>query len=113
MGKAGQLGQVHKSLVDSDLAFEAFWTRQVDAHTMRAPSTAALLVLASLCFDTKVCLAEVQQDLLKDSKLKDKYKAACQAYEQYARFPQYETQQSTKRSRGTDRCLVSHTAKDY
>ena len=55
---------------------------------MRAPSTAALLVLASLCFDTTLCLAEEQQDLLKEQKSKEKYKAACPAYEQYARFSQ-------------------------
>ena len=59
---------------------------------MRAPSTAALLVLASLCFDTKTCLAESQQDPLKGSKSKDKYKAACPSYAQYARFSQYEIQ---------------------
>lgn len=56
---------------------------------MRAPSTAALLVLASLCFDTKICLAEGQQDPLEEQKSKEKYKAACPAYEQYARFSQY------------------------
>ena len=55
---------------------------------MRAPSTATLLVLASLCFDTTLCLAEEQQDLLKEQKSKEKYKAACPAYEQYARFSQ-------------------------
>jgi hypothetical protein len=54
---------------------------------MRAPSTAALLVLASICFETKVCLAE--QDPLKELKAKDKYKGACPAYDQYARFSQY------------------------
>lgn len=53
---------------------------------MRAPSTAALLALASLCYDTTFCLAEAQQDPLK---AKDKYKAACPAYEHYARSPQY------------------------
>ena len=55
---------------------------------MRAPSTAALLVLASLCYDTTFCLAEAQQDPLKE-KSKERYKAACPAYEHYARFPQY------------------------
>lgn len=55
---------------------------------MRAPSTAALLVLASICFDTKLCLADGQQDPLKEQKAKDKYKAACPAYDQYARFSQ-------------------------
>lgn len=55
---------------------------------MRTPSTAALIVLASVCFDLRVCLAEFQQDPLKEHKSKDKYKAACPAYEQYARFQQ-------------------------
>ncbi len=59
---------------------------------MRAPSTAALLVLTGFCFDIKLCLAEGEQDLLKTSTSRDKYKAACPAYEQYARFSQYEKQ---------------------
>jgi hypothetical protein len=79
---------------------------------MRAPSTAALLVLASLCFDTKTCLAEGHQDPLKESKSKDKYKAACPAYEQYARFSQYEIQLHMKRSQRIDRYLVNLTARD-
>lgn len=56
---------------------------------MRAPSTAALLVLASLCHDTTVCFAEAQQDPFKEAKLKEMYRAACPAYEHYARFSQY------------------------
>jgi hypothetical protein len=100
-------------MVDSGRDDLSGWTRQVDAYTMRAPSTAALLVLASLCFDTKTCLAESQQDPLKESKAKDKYKAACPAYEQYARFSQYEIQVHMKRSQRIDRCLANLTARDY
>ena len=55
---------------------------------MRAPSSAALLVLASLCFDLPVCFGQAKQDPLNDHKSKEKYKAACPAYEHYARFPQ-------------------------
>ncbi|KAK3706933.1 hypothetical protein LTR37_012432 [Vermiconidia calcicola] len=53
---------------------------------MRPPSTAALLVLLGLCYDVTVCTAEAQQDLLSEQKSKEKYKAACPAYEHYARF---------------------------
>jgi len=58
---------------------------------MRAPSTAALIVLAGICYDTTVCLAQAQQDpLVQQKKYKDKqYKEACPAYEHYARYPQY------------------------
>lgn len=57
---------------------------------MRAPSTAALLVLASLCFDEQLCFANAQHNAPKDaaSKSKAKYQAACPAYEHYSRFPQ-------------------------
>ncbi|EMC91598.1 glycoside hydrolase family 125 protein [Baudoinia panamericana UAMH 10762] len=48
---------------------------------MRAPSSTALLVLASLCLDQPFCLAQVHQDS------KAKYQGACPAYEHYARFP--------------------------
>ncbi|KAK0916068.1 hypothetical protein LTR02_000958 [Friedmanniomyces endolithicus] len=51
---------------------------------MRAPSTAALLVLASLCFETPLCHAKAEQDA---AKAKAKYQAACPAYEHYVRFP--------------------------
>ncbi|KAK5145745.1 hypothetical protein LTR32_002551 [Rachicladosporium monterosium] len=51
---------------------------------MRAPSTAALLVLASLCFETSFCHAKAEQDA---AKAKAKYQAACPAYEHYVRFP--------------------------
>jgi uncharacterized protein len=53
---------------------------------MRTPSTAALLVLAGICLDSRVCFA--QQEALNEQKLKDKYKEACPAYEHYARFSQ-------------------------
>jgi len=53
---------------------------------MRAPSTAALLVLASLCLGTPFCHAKAEQDA---AKAKAKYQAACPAYEHYVRFPQY------------------------
>lgn len=56
---------------------------------MRAPSNAALLVLASLCLDQPFCFAQVQQSPIKDPAAKAKYLAACPAYEHYARFPQY------------------------
>ena len=80
---------------------------------MRAPSTAALLVLASLCFDTRICLAEGQQDPLKDPKSKEKYKAACPAYEQYARFSQYEFEPHERRRQNVDNRIVNRTAKAY
>lgn len=53
---------------------------------MKAPSNAALLVLAGLCFDTPVCLAANKQDPLKVNAAKYK---ACPAYENYARYLQY------------------------
>ena len=57
---------------------------------MKAPSTAALLVLAGLCYDTTVCFAQQNQNPLVDKKAKEKqYKEACPAYEHYARFAQY------------------------
>jgi uncharacterized protein len=58
---------------------------------MKAPSTAALLVLAGLCLEQPLCLAQVQNDPHKNPNTKDreKYKAACPAYEHYSRFPQY------------------------
>lgn len=57
---------------------------------MRAPSTAALCVLASLCFDQAYCLGdhEGKQDPLLDPRARAKILAACPAYEHYARFPQ-------------------------
>lgn len=56
---------------------------------MKAPSTAALLVLAGLCYDTSGCLAQAQQNPLQEKKIKDKhYREACPAYEHYARFVQ-------------------------
>jgi len=58
---------------------------------MKAPSTSALLVLASLCLDTPVCFAQLHQGPLQD---KTKYAAACPAYEHYARFPQSVNPQS-------------------
>ncbi|KAK5105780.1 hypothetical protein LTR62_002160 [Meristemomyces frigidus] len=51
---------------------------------MRAPSISALLVLASYAFDTPFCLADSHQEALK---AKEKIKAACPAYEHYARVP--------------------------
>lgn len=51
---------------------------------MRAPSTALLLALASFCSNISLCAA--QQEPIN---AKDKYKAACPAYDQYARFSQY------------------------
>lgn len=65
---------------------------------MKAPSTAALLVLAGLCYDTTVCLAQAQQQQnpLQEKKLKDKqYREACPAYEHYARFVQYDLARTT------------------
>lgn len=56
---------------------------------MKAPSTAALLVLAGLCYDTTFCFAQARQNPLQDKKAKEKqYKEACPAYEHYARFAQ-------------------------
>lgn len=55
---------------------------------MRAPSSAALLVLAGLCLDQPYCFAQAQQDPLRDPNLKAKYREACPAYEHYAKFPQ-------------------------
>lgn len=52
---------------------------------MKAPSTAALLVLAGICSDVTLCFAQAQQKPLQDKKL---YKEACPAYDQYARFVQ-------------------------
>ncbi|KAH9810510.1 glycoside hydrolase family 125 protein [Teratosphaeria destructans] len=50
---------------------------------MKAPSTAALLVLASLCLEAPRCHAQAQ-----DTKAsKAKFQAACPAYEHYARTP--------------------------
>lgn len=59
---------------------------------MRAPSTAALLVLASLCYETQFCHADLHQEALKE---KERYRLACPAYDNYARVPQYA-------------CIVSH-----
>ncbi|KAK3669572.1 hypothetical protein LTR78_010572 [Recurvomyces mirabilis] len=53
---------------------------------MKAPSISALCVLAGLCLDTPVCLADSHQEALK---ARERYKAACPAYEQYARFPHH------------------------
>lgn len=57
---------------------------------MKAPSTAALLVLAGICYDTTLCFAQAQhQNPLQDKKAKEKqYQEACPAYEHYARFVQ-------------------------
>ncbi|PNS18670.1 Meiotically up-regulated protein 157 protein [Sphaceloma murrayae] len=56
---------------------------------MLVPSKAALLALAALCFDQVACEsnAERYQKILKDPKERAKYRAACPAYEQYARQP--------------------------
>ncbi|KAK3075217.1 hypothetical protein LTR53_001673 [Teratosphaeriaceae sp. CCFEE 6253] len=52
---------------------------------MRAPFTAALLVLAGLCLEQPVCHAKAhEQDALR---AKAKYQAACPAYDHYVRFP--------------------------
>lgn len=58
---------------------------------MKAPSTAALLVLAGICSDTTFCFAQAQQqNPLQEKKAREKqYKEACPAYEHYARFAQY------------------------
>jgi meiotically up-regulated gene 157 (Mug157) protein len=55
---------------------------------MRAPSTAALCVLASLCFDQAYC-DEAKQNPLTDPRARAKILAACPAYEHYARFPHH------------------------
>jgi meiotically up-regulated gene 157 (Mug157) protein len=55
---------------------------------MRAPSTAALCVLASLCFDQVYC-DETKQSPLTDPRARAKILAACPAYEHYARFPHH------------------------
>lgn len=52
---------------------------------MRAPSNAALLVLASLCLET--CAAETQDTTKASKASKAKYQGACPPYEHYARFP--------------------------
>lgn len=51
---------------------------------MRTPSTAALLVLASLCLEQTLA---TQHETLTRSKAK--YQEACPAYEHYSRFAQY------------------------
>lgn len=61
--------------------------KNAKSATMRAPSTAALIVLAGLCYDAPFCLADAQQEPLK---AKERYKAACPAYDHYARSPQYD-----------------------
>ncbi|TKX24289.1 metal-independent alpha-mannosidase-like protein 1 [Elsinoe australis] len=56
---------------------------------MIVPSKAALFALASLCFDHIACesSAERYQKILKNPKERAKYRAACPAYDQYARQP--------------------------
>lgn len=57
---------------------------------MRAPSTAALVALASLCFDGAYCLGDNgPQEPIAGSNIKAKYLAACPAYDQYAKFPHH------------------------
>lgn len=55
---------------------------------MRPPSTAALCVLASLCFDSVNC-DDTKQNPLTDPRARAKILAACPAYEHYARFPHH------------------------
>ena len=57
---------------------------------MLIPSKAALLTLASLCFEqiSAESNAERYQQILKNPKERAKYRAACPAYENYARQPQ-------------------------
>ena len=54
---------------------------------MIVPSKGALLALAAVCLDV-VSSAKGGQTPLKSSKDKAKYRAACPAYEHYARFMQ-------------------------
>ena len=82
------------------------------AGIMRPPSTAALLVLTSICYDTTICLANAQQETLKEQKSKDKYKAACPAYEHYARFSQYGQCLDCRSNASANFCLANHTAED-
>ncbi|KAK6434926.1 hypothetical protein LTR95_008889 [Oleoguttula sp. CCFEE 5521] len=53
---------------------------------MKAPSSSALLFLASVCLDQALC-SEHKQDPLVEAKARAKILAACPAYEHYARFP--------------------------
>ncbi|RMX88176.1 hypothetical protein D0868_14861 [Hortaea werneckii] len=53
---------------------------------MRAPSSTALLVLASLCIDQPFCFAQAQHGPAKDPKIKAKYRDACPEYQHYSRF---------------------------
>jgi len=55
---------------------------------MRAPSTAALCVLASLCIE-QAYADETKQSPLTDARARAKILAACPAYEHYARFPHH------------------------
>ena len=62
----------------------------IQCANMHAPSTAALCVLASLCFDQAYCIGDqVKQDPTPDPKARQKILAACPAYEHYARFPHH------------------------
>jgi len=54
---------------------------------MIVPSKAALLALASICFDVVVCAGDAQSPI-KSPREKAKYRAACPAYDNYAKFPQ-------------------------
>lgn len=56
---------------------------------MLVPSTAALALLAGLCFDHVHCASGSGQSPIKSAKDKAKILAACPAYEHYARFLQY------------------------
>ncbi|GAB7362246.1 hypothetical protein MBLNU230_g2271t1 [Neophaeotheca triangularis] len=92
---------------------------------MKAPSTAALIVLAGLCFDYTYCLGDSKgdgnQDPLMDPKTKAKYLAACPAYEHYAKYPHtpYSSgdmalpfQRPAKQCRTFDSPLVEKTIQD-
>lgn len=60
---------------------------------MIVPSKAALLALSYLCFDQVACTSnsEKYQQILKNPVEKAKYRAACPAYEHYAKQLQYAT----------------------
>jgi len=87
---------------------------------MRAPSTAALCVLASLCFEQAYC-DEPKQNPLTDPRARAKILAACPAYEHYARFPHHPYsegplelpfQRPAKRCRTFESPLVEKVIKD-
>jgi hypothetical protein len=75
--------------------------RQGIDSVMRAPSTAALCVLASLCFE-QAYSEEPKQNPLTDPRARAKILAACPAYEHYARFPHHPSAKDRSNSLSSD-----------